>query len=171
MPADVRGLRASGQPLFLARSNAMTTDPTPSPTPELHKIAGEVVHLSQGGADVVNGQEVHIEQGGANVVHATTVHVAQGGVFQAECETLHIEQGGAALVTADTVSIHEGGALAALAERIEFSHSRAGIVLANEVHGTVETLLDARGAALAGLVAGVAVGLLLLLGRAVGRRR
>jgi hypothetical protein len=45
------------------------------------------------------------------------------------------------------------------------------ILLAREVHGPVETVLDTRGALLAGLVAGVAIGMVLYVGRLLSRRR
>jgi hypothetical protein len=46
-----------------------------------------------------------------------------------------------------------------------------GLLLASEVHGNVETVLDTTGAAVAGLAAGVGIGLLLAIGGLLRRRR
>jgi hypothetical protein len=88
-------------------------------------------------------------------------------------------------VRADLVELEAGAAAGALAGQVTLANSRVGIVvadradmrdsptvilLAREVHGPVETVLDTRGALLAGLVAGVAIGMVLLVVRLLGRR-
>jgi hypothetical protein len=45
------------------------------------------------------------------------------------------------------------------------------ILLAREVNGPVETVFDTRGAALAGLIGGIAVGMVLFAGKLLSRRR
>jgi hypothetical protein len=45
------------------------------------------------------------------------------------------------------------------------------VLLAREVNGPVETVLDTRGAVAAGLVAGIAIGLVLFVGGLLTRRR
>jgi len=45
------------------------------------------------------------------------------------------------------------------------------ILLAGEVYGNVETVLDTRGALIAGMAAGMSAGVLLLLGTLLRRRR
>jgi hypothetical protein len=57
-----------------------------------------------------------------------------------------------------------------VAERADLQQSSTVVLLAREVHGPVETLLDTRGAVLAGLVAGATAGLLWLAGALLRRR-
>jgi hypothetical protein len=45
------------------------------------------------------------------------------------------------------------------------------VVLAQKIDGQVETTLDTRGAILAGLVAGIAAGLVSLVGRLLSQRK
>ena len=54
---------------------------------------------------------------------------------------------------------------------ININESRVGILLARTVHGDVNTVLDTRGALIAGLTGGLFAGLMLLLGRVLFRRK
>ena len=56
-----------------------------------------------------------------------------------------------------------------IARKAELNNSSSIILLAQEVEGNVETILDTRGALLAGLVSGIAVGLVLLVGNLLRR--
>jgi hypothetical protein len=59
-----------------------------------------------------------------------------------------------------------------LAERVEAKSIRAGLVIGREIQGNVETLLDARTTLLAGLVGGIAAGLVMLVGKMLfGRKK
>ena len=90
------------------------------------------------------------------------------------------------MIRADVIDATECGAGIVVAEDMRLTGSRAGIaiagkahlrdsstvvLLAREVNGQVETVLDTRGAVVAGLVAGMAAGLVLLAGRLITRRR
>jgi hypothetical protein len=54
---------------------------------------------------------------------------------------------------------------------VHVSESRTGILLAQTVHGNVNTVLDTRGALIVGLTGGLFAGLMLLLGRVLFRRK
>jgi hypothetical protein len=54
---------------------------------------------------------------------------------------------------------------------VHVNETRTGILLARTVHGDVNTVLDTRGALIAGLTAGLFSGLMLLLGRLLFRRK
>jgi hypothetical protein len=86
----------------------------------------------------------------------------------------------------DDVVVSEGNALAMVGNSVNMNSSQAGVVVANEVNsensssvilltrtvnGSVQTTLDTRQAALAGLVAGVAVGMVLFVGNLLSSRR
>jgi hypothetical protein len=63
-------------------------------------------------------------------------------------------------------------ALAAVGREIHGTNIRTGLLISREVHGNVEALIDSRTALLAGLVGGMAAGLIMLVGRLLfGRRK
>ncbi|MGD8848431.1 MAG: hypothetical protein PVF18_01830, partial [Anaerolineales bacterium] len=58
----------------------------------------------------------------------------------------------------------------AVANRAQLDQSAIGVLLAREVDGNVEPLLDTRGALLAGLTSGIVIGTMLLIGNLIRRR-
>jgi hypothetical protein len=68
------------------------------------------------------------------------------------------------------VSIEDSRLGLAMAERVEMNDSTTIVLLARDVHGSVNTVLDTRGAALAGIIAGVVVGLVLTALRGLTRK-
>ena len=151
-----------------------------------HAVEAEVVNISQGGADVIKANQVHIEMGIASTVYAEDVNVNMGGVVLADSDSLRVEQGGVVMARTQDLVVEDGGVGLAFADTATFANVRAGVVvtqhveledartlvlLSREIHGTVETVLDTRGAALAGIAAGLGVGLMLIIGGLLGRRR
>ena len=130
----------------------------------------ERVRLVQGSAGNIAADEVDIHQGGAASIEATNVTIEQGGAGMLNAETVSIVQGGAGVVYADTVSISEGSVGMVVAGRVEAIGTRTLLLLSREVHGSVETVLDTKGAFTAGAVAAIVVGFLLWMGRLLRRR-
>jgi hypothetical protein len=80
--------------------------------------------------------------------------------------------GTSGLLVAETVNAAEANALTMVGAEINATHIRAGLVIGRQVNGKVETLLEARTALLAGVLGGVAAGLILLAGRLLfGRKK
>ncbi len=142
------------------------TDAARERTPE-----AEVVDITQGGAEVVKAEVVHLRQGGAYTVHATHMTVEQGGVAWATCDTLTVEQGGVGAAQTNVFRVKDGGVGVVVAQHAELTNARTLLLLSGDVHGNVETVLDTRGAALAGIAAGAAIGLMLIIGGLLGRRK
>src|SRR3972149_6487503 len=117
---------------------------------------------SPGSAEVINLRGGSLASGEAELVR-----IHQGGANRIVASDVEIYQGGAASIQADSLAMHQVGA--AIGRSVEMKDSSALLVLAGEVHGSVEPILDARRAALAGLVAGVAVGLVLFVGSLLTR--
>jgi hypothetical protein len=92
-------------------------------------------------------------------------------VVLARATTVAVQQGGALVVAAENAPISEGGALVVAAQQADLNQARVGVLLAREVHGDVTTVLDTRQAAVFGLAAGAAIGVLLMLGQLLGGRR
>jgi len=148
--------------------------------------SAETVNLRGTMVDTVEADEVHIHQGGVNRVFAGVVEMDTGGAATIDAETVSLNESVGLVVRADVIDANECGsgimtalelrmtnsrAGLALAERADLQDSSTLVLIAREVNGTVETVLDTRGAILAGLVAGVAAGLVLLAGGLLARRR
>ena len=84
----------------------------------------------------------------------------------------HISFLGAAtgLAIADTAKLEDSRTGLVVGREIHVSNSPSLIFVAREVHGDVQTYLDARGALLAGLAAGITGGMFLLLTRLLRKR-
>lgn len=134
----------------------------------------------------VEADEVLVHQGGVNRVFAGVVEIDRGGAATIDAENVSLQRSVGVVVRADALEANDsgGGVLVArdlrltasrvgvaVAERAELQDSSTVILLAREVHGPVETLLDTRGAILAGLATGIAAGLVCLAGGLLSRRR
>jgi hypothetical protein len=71
----------------------------------------------------------------------------------------------------DHVGLANSRSALTVAGTADLRDSSTFVLLAREVNGPVETVLDTRGAVAAGLVAGIAIGLVLFLGGLLTRRR
>jgi len=148
--------------------------------------SGETVDLRGTMVETVEADEVHIHQGGVNRVFAGVVEMDTGGAVTIDAETVSLNESVGVVVRADMIDAHESGSGVLVAREMRLTNSRAGVaiadhadlhdsstvvLLARQVNGPVETMLDTRGAILAGLVAGVAAGLVWLAGGLIARRR
>jgi hypothetical protein len=129
------------------------------------QVNAEKVEFRQGGAARVNADQVTIHQGGAGMIQAITANVDQGGVGILRANEATLTNSSAQLMAAQAVTVNGGMAGVLVANEVHANPLRAVIVLAQKIDGPVETSLDTRGAMLAGLVGGVALGLISLVGR------
>jgi hypothetical protein len=150
------------------------------------RVEADTVNLRGGPIGVVEAEVVRIRQGGANQIIAHEVEIHQGGVIQIEADAVGAHQAGILVARGSVISVDAGGVGAAIGEdvllagsrslltvggRVDIQEGSSVILMAREVHGSVHTLLDTSGAMLAGLTAGVAVGLVLFLGGLISRHR
>ena len=161
----------------------------------------EQVEISQEAQDILNAEEAHftqssvmhvtatkveMRQSGAQEIHGDQVNVHQSGVLSIQAEHLTLEQGSAFMACATEATFQNSSTVVAILDSGTLQDSTAGVViarqvlqgpvhttvlLAGQVEGPVETLLDTPRALLAGLASGVAVGLVLLLGKLFTWRR
>jgi hypothetical protein len=146
----------------------------------------EMIDLRGTIVETVEADEVHIQQAGINRVFAGVVEMDTGGAVTIDAETVSLSESVGLVVRAEVLDANDcsGGVL--VARDMRLTNSRAGlaiadhadlrdsstvVLLARQVNGPVETVLDTRGAILAGLVAGVAAGLVWLAGGLLSRRR
>jgi len=71
----------------------------------------------------------------------------------------------------DIAELNESSAGLLVSRQVRSTTIRTGVLLASQVEGQVEAVLDTPRALLAGLAAGVGVGLVTLLGSLLRRRR
>lgn len=141
-------------------------------------IRGNEVSVAQGfvGAVLARGDVSVSQAGGRTFLAAGDLRVQQGGggMFLAGGGA-EIRQGGVGtLVTAGDVTFEMGGALLAVGRSVEArEQSTIGLALAPNVviHPGAKLVAGPREAGIAGAVAGILIGLLLVAGRAIAGRR
>jgi hypothetical protein len=161
-------------------------DNTDSVEERIGTTDGEVADLRGSVVETVEADEVRVYQGGVNRVFAGAVEMDTSGAATIDAETVSLHESVGVVVRADTIAVENSGtgvsmardlrlansrAVATIAEHADLHDSSTMVLLAREVNGRVETMLDTRGAVLAGLVAGVAAGLVWLAGGLIARRR
>jgi hypothetical protein len=149
------------------------------------EVEAEVVNLGGATLDEVEAEVVHIHQGGANQINASTVEMQQGGALMIQADTIDIYKGVAGLCNAEVTELESSSAAAmitdelvardsrlglAVANRAKLDHSSPLVLLARDVEGSVEPVLDTRGALLAGLASGIVIGTMLVIGNLFRRR-
>jgi len=158
----------------------------PSATSPEGTVSAEVINVTGSAIDTVEAEFVHIHQGGANRVVASEVELRTGGALSIEAETVAMrdsvgivlrgdtfvaENCGTAAIVAQDLTFNHSRTIVAAADRADITNSSAVVLIAREVNGSVEPMLDTRGAILAGAVAGIATGLVLFAGSLLVRRR
>lgn len=153
----------------------------------LESVKGDSIRIIQSSAKTIEGKSVTIEQGGVGQIRADQVTLHEGGIGMVDADIVAVTNGGVGLVRANEASIIGGGVLGAVSQSVTVKDAQAGLVIAQEirngpvksvvllaqnVEGPVETVLDTPQAILAGLVSGVAIGLVLtIFNLLIGRRK
>jgi len=148
---------------------------------------GTQVNLRQAGAQSVTAEKLVIRQGGVVKAEADQVEMLQGGIVLAQTQTANLtasqaqlllcnggvtmEQSGAQLLLArGDVTMQQSGAVATVARNIKAENSGTVFLLAKRVEGPVNTAFGPRESVIFGAVAGMAVGLVMLLARLARQR-
>ncbi|MCL4260404.1 MAG: hypothetical protein KJZ52_07240 [Anaerolineales bacterium] len=151
---------------------------------DVQSVHAERVQMHQADAETITADEVELHQSAAGNVKATLVHARQSALGAVRAENVSVEQSAAGFVQAENVStdscvgvlaagnveIQHGAVGYMTAHEVRAENVRTTLLLARNVQGDVTTILDARGALIAGLVGGLFGGLMLLLGRFLLRR-
>jgi hypothetical protein len=143
-----------------------------------HELRAEIVAV-HGPVSLIEADTVNMHQAGANAVRATQVDMYLSGAGTIDGGVVHLDQAAAVVVRGASVMLVESATAIAIGDEVSLDGTRAalvsggtvnargastGLLLAREVHGEVTTVLDTRGALLAGIGGGLAIGLVLLLG-------
>ena len=131
--------------------------------------------VDQGDDGGLDAEHVELRLSAIGMVDADDVHFAQGALGAARAETVSVDQGAVGAALADKVEVSRGYARSILARQVQLDSSAARVVVAGDVRadrsavmflvarrvgGDVRVLLDWRGAAAFGAIAGLIVGLL-----------
>lgn len=151
---------------------------------DVQSVHAELVRMHQADAEVITAEEVEMQNSAAGsvkanhvtghmilmgAVSAEEVTVQEGGVGYAQAGKMSVS-GYTGAVVAGSVDVQHGFVGFVAGRDVHVSESRTGVLLARTVNGNVNTVLDTRGALIAGLTGGLFAGLMLLLGRMLFRR-
>jgi hypothetical protein len=136
---------------------------------DAESIVAEDVEMSFSAAGGINAQSLSAQQsaiGGLNAEEAHVWNSVIGGVHG----TLVNAQGMIAGVAGENVTVEGARVGVAAAKEVRGGRVDTVVLLAGRVEGEVHTVLDTRGALIAGLVGGLFAGMILLVGRIAFRR-
>jgi hypothetical protein len=135
------------------------------------KMHAEEIDITHSGAVSVSGDTVSGRDSWIGAVQGGHITLNGGGVVALQAEQMTLN-GNAGLCQANQLSMAEGSTVGILsAGKVSAEKVRTVLLLAGKVEGPVETALDTRRVLLASLVAGIATGGVLLLGKFLFRNR
>jgi len=166
---------------FLENDSPQSTNILQSDVGNIH---ADVVRMQQSDAETITADEVEMQNSAAGnvkagnitgnmvlmgAVSAEDVSLNESGLGYAQAGKMSVS-GYIGAVMAGSAEVHHGMAGFVAGWEVHVNESRTGILLARTVNGSVTTVLDTRGAFIAGLTGGLFAGLMLLLGRMLFRR-
>ena len=152
---------------------------------DVDAVHAELVRMHQSIAQEIEAEEVELHLSAAFDVKATRATAQEAALGLVHAAEVTLQNSAAGAVRAQNATIN-GAAAAVVAGNVEFGNAYAGVVagcqvrgerieslilLSPKVEGNVTTVVDTRGAVIAGLVGGLFAGLLFLLGQAVFGRK
>jgi predicted ATP-dependent endonuclease of OLD family len=153
----------------------------------VNQIQAETVRMHNSAAGAITADEIEANQSLIQQIQATQVdlrsslvalvssnegRVSNGGIVALRTSQLESTNCAIGIAVAEEARISQLQSGGVIATKVHADSIRSAIILANQIDGSVETLLDTPRAILAGLTAGVAIGLVMLVGRlALGRNR
>jgi len=152
---------------------------------EVQTVHAELVRMHQADAENIVAQEVELQQSAAGTVKADHISARQSAIGMVNAAEVSVSGGAVGFVQAEKMSaggytgvivagsaeVQHGMAVFVAGRDVHVKDSRTGILLARNVSGNVTTVLDTRGALIAGLVGGLFAGLMLMLGRVLFGRK
>jgi hypothetical protein len=147
-------------------------------------VTAEMVRMHQSSAETITSEDVEMNIAAAGMVNTQTLSARQsliGGVNAESAEVTNSFVGGVrgtnvgvqgivAGVAGEAVSVQNAYIGLTAAREVRGEKIESLILLAGRVEGEVHTVVDTRGAVIAGLVGGLFAGLILLVGRIAFRR-
>jgi hypothetical protein len=148
-------------------------------------VKAELVRMHQSSASEIQAEDVELNMSSAASVNSARVSTTTSAIAALQSVEVTTQNSVVAAAQAEKMSL-SGVAGAVLAGNVELNHTHVGILagrdvrgeqiktvvlLAGKVEGNVTTMMDTRGALIAGLVGGLFAGIMLLLGRMLFGRK
>ncbi len=135
-------------------------------------LHAEEVELLQAVALDVDARDLNANMSALGVVQSTSVSATNSLLLAARAEHLEINNSLIGGIYADNTILGEGSQAGVLVTgKASGEHIRTVVLVARQVDGPVETMLDTRQVALASVLTGVACGIVILLGQFLFRRK
>lgn len=125
-------------------------------------ITASEVHAT-GTINQVNAKEVHFKDGGIFLVQAGSVELKDGGAFLISTQNGSLVDSSLAVILSDQIEMVQSGSQVVLARNVQADQIKSKVLIARTVNGNVEAVLDGPRAAVAGLTAGIGLGVALSL--------
>ncbi len=151
----------------------------------LETVKAELVRMHQSSATEIQAEDVELNMSSAANVNSARVSTTTSAIAALQSVEVTTQNSVVGAAQAERMSL-SGVAGAVLAGNVELQNSHVGILagrkvrgeqiksvilLAGKVEGNVTTMMDTRGALIAGLVGGLFAGIMLLLGRMLFDRK
>ena len=152
---------------------------------DVQSVHAELVRMHQSDAETISADKVELQQSAAGNVKANHVSAHLSALATVTTDNLSTQKSAVGYVRAGQASVsgYTGAVVAGSAEvhnavvgyvagrDIHVQDARTVVLLARKVDGNITTLMDTRSALIAGLVAGLFGGIMLLLGRMLFGRK
>jgi len=129
-----------------------------------HIIANEV-EFRQGAVNRIEAQKVDFDSGAVLMVEADTFTLSDGTVIAARGNNLIVNDGSVTTLYSGTAELHNAKAGLLAARHVKGENLQTTILVTGKVDGQVTAVLDTPRAVLAGLVAGIAAGMVIFAGK------
>jgi len=154
-------------------------------TTSVEVVEAELVRMHQSAAQEITADEVALHQSAAFDVTAAEISAQESALGLVSAQDVELTNSAAGAIRAENVNV-QGQAGFVMAESVNLGNTYAGVILgdqvrgeqietlflfSNHVEGDVQTVVDTRGALIAGIVGGLLTGIILLIGRLVFGRR
>ncbi len=154
-------------------------------TTSVEVIEAEMVRMHQSAVQEITADEVALHQSAALDVAAAEVSAHESALGLVNAKDVEMTNSAAAAIRAENVNVN-GSVGVVMADTVNLGNTYAGVVvggqvkaeqietlflLSNQVEGDVQTVVDTRGALIAGTVGGLLTGIILLIGRLMFGRR
>lgn len=154
-------------------------------TASVEVIEADLVRMHQSAAQEITADEVALHQSAAMDVTAADVSTHESALGLVSAKEVEMTNSAAGAIRAENINV-VGSAGVVMATSVNLGNTYAGVVAGDQVHGRqietlfllsrhvegdVQTVVDTRGALIAGIVGGLLTGIVLLIGRLVFGRR